>query len=156
MILDLVAHASHYHALHPRIGEAFAWLADSGHRHLPTGRHVIAGEALFVMIDEGTTNEAATRRFETHRRYADIQVNLSGGERIDWIPGEFLDVEDDFAPDGDIAFHREPAHRPTSLLLMPGSFAIFWPGEAHKPVLHPFSQAVAYRKLVFKVDVGPA
>ncbi len=151
MLLDLVSHADHYLGLHPLFPTAFAWLADPTHRHLATGKHPIRGDDLFVMLDEGTTSDPATRRFESHRTYLDIQVNLAGGERMDWIPTEFLTVEDDFASDGDIAFYGEPAHRPTSLLVMPGSFAVFFPGEGHKPVLHPFGQVVGYRKAVFKV-----
>ena len=151
MLLDLVTNADRYSCLHPRFAEAFAWLAEPTHRHLPEGKYPIVDDELFVMIDEGMTRDPVERRFESHRVHIDIQINLLGGERIEWIPGEFVAVEDDFKPNGDIAFHREPSHRATSLLLMPGSFAIFFPGEAHKPILNPFCQVVPYRKVVFKV-----
>ena len=149
MIQDTLVNAARYHGLHPRFAAAFAWLATN--REITDGRHPINGDDLFAIVESGKTWDAAVRRFESHRTYIDIQVNLAGGEIMEWLPVAGLTVEDDFQPDGDIAFYRAPTIAPTRLHVQPDEFAIFYPSDAHKPVCHPPSGPTTYRKVVFKV-----
>lgn len=150
MIQDTLANAGRYSALHPLFAEAFAWL--DAHRDAADGKYVIRGEDLYVIVETAGTHDPATRRFESHRRYLDIQVNLAGGEVMEWLPVADLVVEDDFQPDGDIAFYRTPTIAPTRLHVRPGEFTIFHFSDGHKPVCHLPSGPVTYRKAVFKVD----
>lgn len=139
-----------YVGLHPLFAVAFAWLAM--HRDTADGKHTIRGDDLFVIVETANTHDPVTRRFEAHRRYIDIQVNVSGGEVMEWLPVKDLIVEDDFQPDGDIAFFQATTIAPTRLHVRPDEFAIFYPSDAHKPVCHPPDGPTTYRKFVFKVD----
>lgn len=150
MIHDSVSHAERYSGLHPLFGVAFTWLM--AHRDAADGKHVIRGDDLFVIVETADTHDPVTRRFEAHRRYIDIQVNLAGGEVMEWLPAADLSVEDDFQPEGDIAFFHPPTIAPTRLHVRPDEFAIFFSSDAHKPVCHPPSGPTTYRKFVFKVD----
>jgi biofilm protein TabA len=152
VILAPLVDQARYAGLHRLFPRAFAWCADPANPARADGRYELA-PGLAVIVESGETRPRATRRFESHRRNIDIQVGLSGPEIIEWTPVAGLRVEDDFAPDGDIAFYAEPGRPVTPLLVQPGHFAIFWPEDAHKPVLHPAGVAVPYRKLVFKVAV---
>lgn len=149
MIQDSLANAARYAPLHPLFPAAFAWLA--ANRGIADGRHPIQGEDLFAIVETGSTFDPAVRRFESHRTYIDIQVNLAGGEVMEWLPVAGLAVEDDFQPGGDIAFYRTPTTAPTRLHVKADEFTIFWPSDAHKPVCHPPTGPTAYRKVVFKV-----
>ena len=149
MIQDSLSQAHLYAGLHPLFPVAFAWLA--ANPDIPDGRHAIRGEDLFVIAETGPTFDAALRRFESHRTYIDIQVNLAGGELMEWLPVAGLTIADDFQPDGDIAFYAHPSAKPSRLHVAPGQFTVFWPADAHKPVCHPPSGPTTYRKLVFKV-----
>jgi biofilm protein TabA len=153
MILAALAHSARYAGLHPRFGAAFAWCASSA-AAAADGRYQLAGEQLLVIVESGTTVASAHKRFESHRRYIDIQVNLAGGEIMEWLPTAGLAVEDDFAADGDVRFYAQPQRPPTRLLVEPGHFAIFYPEDAHKPCCHPGAHPVPYRKLVFKVELA--
>ena len=84
MIQDSLSQAHLYAGLHPLFPVAFAWLA--ANPDIPDGRHAIRGEDLFVIAETGPTFDAALRRFESHRIYIDIQVNLAGGELMEWLP----------------------------------------------------------------------
>jgi biofilm protein TabA len=152
MIQDSLTQAPRYAGLHPLFPTAFAWLA--AHPTIADGRHAIRGEDLFVIAETGPTFDAAVRRFESHRTYIDIQVNLAGGEIMEWLPVAGLTTADDFQPDGDIAFYAPPVGAPSRLHVMPGQFTVFWPADAHKPVCHPPSGPTTYRKLVFKVRLA--
>lgn len=152
MIHDSLSQVERYVGLHPLFGVAFTWLMT--HREAADGKHVIRGDDLFVIVETAATHDPVTRRFEAHRRYIDIQVNLAGGEVMEWLPTADLRVEDDFQPEGDIAFFHPPTIAPTRLHVRPNEFAIFFPSDAHKPVCHPPSGPTTYRKFVFKVDIN--
>ena len=67
--------------------------------------------------------------FEYHRRYADLQIDLTGSEHLGWASegteqGEF-DEENDFG------LRTGPEH--SGMTLGGGRFAVFFPGELHKP-----------------------
>jgi YhcH/YjgK/YiaL family protein len=151
MIQDLLADAARYHALHPRLPTAFAWLATQDWSRIADGRHEIAGEDIFAIVEAGQTADPATRRFESHRRYLDIQVPISGGERMGWCPFPQTPVGEQAGPD--IWFHPEPAD-PRWLTVLPGSFVIFVPPEAHKPVCRLGEAGAPFRKCVVKVAWG--
>jgi biofilm protein TabA len=153
MIHDTLANAKRYQHLHPLFPLAFAWCLQPEHLAKPDGRYPIQGDDLFVIVESGPTIVAQHKRFESHRRYIDIQINLKGPEIMEWMPRAALTVGEDFKPDNDICFYQQPADLPTRLMVRPQEFAIFWPEDAHKPCCNPGDASVSYRKLVFKVAV---
>jgi YhcH/YjgK/YiaL family protein len=154
MIQDSLDNAARYAGLHPLFARAFAWLAEARNLALADGRYEVVGEDLYVMVMTGETGAAAEKRFESHRRYIDIQVNLAGGEIMEWTPVRDLAVADDFRPDNDVRFHQAPHQAPTRLMVNPREFAVFWPEDAHKPCCQPGDRPTPYRKMVFKVAVA--
>ncbi len=152
MILTPLADAGRYAGLHPLFARAFAWCADPVNLRTPPGTHVIVPDGLTVIVDEGRTRDDIGARLESHRANIDIQLNLSGGEAMEWAPRAGLTLDQDFAPDGDIAFWRQPPHA-VRFVVAPGHAAIFWPEDAHKPILHAAATTAAYRKMVFKVRI---
>jgi YhcH/YjgK/YiaL family protein len=133
MILDTLACAGRYVALHPRFARAFTFLAGTDLESLPTGRHEIDGDAMFVIIDrkDGRGHDGA--RLEAHRRYIDIQYTLRGEEEIGWTPlTGCAGADGAFDTDRDIVFFRD---LPSAWLRLPrGTFAIFFPEDAHAPL----------------------
>jgi YhcH/YjgK/YiaL family protein len=133
MILDVLTEAGRYTSLHPAFARAFAFLASTDLASLPEGRTDIDGDRLFVILDrkDGRGHDAA--RLEAHRRYIDIQLTLSGAEEIGWTP-----LASCTAPDGtfddskDVGFFIGTPS--TWLRVAPGSFAIFFPQDAHAPL----------------------
>lgn len=152
MISCHLADSGRFATLHPLFARAFALAADPELRAREAGIHQLGG-GLSVNIDVGETGPADQRRFESHRRHIDIQLVLQGPERMQWVRVPDLRLEQDFAPDGDIAFYHPPARIPVELVLGPDELAIFWPEDGHRPCCHPGATAVAFRKLVFKVPV---
>jgi YhcH/YjgK/YiaL family protein len=133
MILDTLGCVERYAALHRHFGRAFRFLAETDLESLPTGRTDILGDELFVIIDrkDGRGREGA--RLEAHRRYIDIQFTVRGEELIGWTPFEACaSAEADFDGSRDIVFFRD---LPSAWLRVPrGTFAIFFPEDAHAPL----------------------
>ena len=133
MVLDTLGRAERYAGLHPRFADAFEYLAHTDLAALPTGRTDIDGDRLFVILDrkDGRGREGA--RLEAHRRYIDIQFTIGGDEEIGWTPLAACTAADaPFDETKDIVFFSDA---PASWVRVPrGSFAIFFPEDAHAPL----------------------
>lgn len=131
MIHDIVPNISLYRGLDARLVRGLEML-HSFETGAPIGRREIEGEALFALVQTYETTPSAQKRFEAHRRYADIQYVVSGEERILHAPTARLTVVEAYDPEKEVMFLSDPP-RATEIVLTAGAFAIFWPGDAHKP-----------------------
>lgn len=133
MVIDVLGEAARYAHLHPAFARAFTFLREADLSSLTPGRHDIDGDAIYVSIDhvDGRGREGA--RLESHRAHIDIQLTFSGDEHIGWKPrGSCQTPDGAFDESRDVGFYRD---RPdTWLVLPPGTFAIFFPEDAHAPL----------------------
>ena len=130
--------------------EALAWL-----RALPPGIepgiHPLCGEAMFANVHGYATKPRAACRYESHRRYIDLQFGLAGGEWIEWHPTADLRPTDAYDPVKDVIHWAAPSEPDGRVRLGPRHFAIFFPEDGHMPKV---ASAPADRvdKLVIKID----
>jgi biofilm protein TabA len=113
----------------------------------PLGKTEIDGLTLFCLVSEELTESAADRRGEFHQQYLDIQLLLRGEEWIGVGPHAYVNAGADH-PHPDLWFVDD--EQTSYLALQPGDFAIFWPGELHRPLCTP-NQPAQVKKLVVKV-----
>ncbi|WP_035051432.1 YhcH/YjgK/YiaL family protein [Andreprevotia chitinilytica] len=122
---------------------------------MPAGRYRFeelgaASDKLFFMIQEMETRPASDKRPEAHREHADIQLLLVGEERYGVaLPGADREVVEDRRDTHDIAFFATPA-REVFVDLQPGMFAVFFPGELHRPCCC-VNEPTRIRKAVVKI-----
>lgn len=134
---------------HEGVRKAVAWAREHDLETLECGRHDIDGDALFVNVAEYTSKPFEECKFEAHRRYIDVQIVVSGAERIDsqsiakCTCGEYNGEADFMVAEGDAA---------TQCILQPGSFAAYFPEDAHKPGI-AIGCPAHIKKAVFKVLV---
>ena len=147
MILDTLENAGRYDAMHTGFSKAFAWLKKQDVSKLPTGRKDIDGDRLYVNVIREAGRGQARAKFETHRRYIDIQVMTTGSDVMGWRhagPG-LAGLGYDSAKD--LEFYT---NRPELWVPVPeGHFAIFFPEDAHAPM----AGTEAMVKVVIKVAV---
>ncbi|MGB7803323.1 N-acetylneuraminate anomerase [Buttiauxella sp.] len=116
---------------------------------LAAGRHEIDGDVIFMNVMTFETAEPQSKRYEQHREYLDIQLLLSGQERIDFGPKGAAIEPDTYHEDDDYLLCDTVTPCQT-LHMLPGMFAIFLPGEPHKPgCISDSSQTIS--KVVIKV-----
>ncbi len=90
---------------------------------------------------------------EAHRAYVDLQYYVAGGEIIDWYPLEALVPTTDHDEEGDFRLFACPAHLPLPLLMRAGTFALFFPQDAHVPMVADGVHS-SYCMIVFKIRCG--
>lgn len=140
MVLDRLNCWRRYALLHAGFPAAFAALSEAHLADLPPGKHSIDGDRLYLIAGHDTGRGRGGARLEAHRRYIDIQLTVAGQEEIGWLPlaecgtASASAIKADLPYDAgrDIAFYS--ARPETWLALPPGSFAIFFPEDAHAPL----------------------
>lgn len=118
--------------LHPVLQQALTLAVAANPQEKTPGRYELQGDNIFMNVMQFATQSPEQKKAELHREYIDIQVLLSGEERI--LFGmtdsarqcEEMHVEDDYQLCSQIADEH-------AMVLKPGRFVIFMPGEPHKP-----------------------
>jgi YhcH/YjgK/YiaL family protein len=147
MIIDTIANARQYAGLGERIARALSLLAGEDFRGRDPGRHDVDGTVLYYMVQSYTTKPREEGRWESHRKYIDVQFVAEGVERIGWAPAASLEVAQPYDASKDAALH---AGEGDFLTVKTGTFAIFWPEEAHMPGIAAGAPAQV-RKVVVKI-----
>lgn len=90
------------------------------------------GQGVVAHIQHYTTSPARELKFETHKKFFDVQYMVSGIEMFGLADITDLEPEGEYILSNDIAYYKEPSYS-GSILLREGDFIIVGPEEAHKP-----------------------
>ena len=148
MILSNLQNTERIEQLHPLFKEAFDYIKSHDLLHTECGRIDLKGDDLFINNVNPTLIPENKQVLELHRDYIDIQILLEGKERIGWKAIEDLKEEvQAYDKEKECALYSD---RPTTFIdLKPGEFAIFFPEDAHAPVIGEGK----VRKLIAKVKI---
>jgi biofilm protein TabA len=150
MIFDDLRHAHRYASLHPAFATAFAYL-EAFDGKTPDGSHALAlGCEARVMSYR--TEAAETRRWESHRRFIDIQFVVSGRERMQVAEVGSLHDATTYDAANDVSFYSAAATGASELRVGVGEFTIFFPHDGHRPGI-ALGAPADIRKIVIKVPV---
>ena len=134
MICDTLEHLNRYRGFHENLDTAIDYLTAYcvGHTlaDLPLGRTEVDGENVFIHVMEADLKPGEGANPEYHRRYADLQIDITGGEGWGYTnkPGEEVGeytVDCGFQDSASVV----------SGALGEGRFVLFFPTELHKPGL---------------------
>jgi YhcH/YjgK/YiaL family protein len=150
MIADTLARSARYVALHPAFSAAFEFLARTDLLSLAPGRHALDGERVYVSVDHRDGRGRHGARTEAHRRCIDIQLTLEGHEEIGWLPLDGCRLPaGPYDREKDITFFSD---RPDTWIHVPaGTFAIFFPEDAHAPL----GGVGLLKKAIVKIALDP-
>jgi biofilm protein TabA len=148
MIIDVLENLHRYVGLNKRFEKAVAFLLLLNLKQLPIGRYDIDGEWVYAIVDKEQGHRKEDEQLEIHEKYIDIQLVLEGIDEMGWKPRsscEFPSCEYDQA--SDIQFFKDEPN--TWLRVKSGTFAIFFPEDAHMPMI----SSDIIHKVVVKVAV---
>lgn len=149
MIIDTIANAPKYFAVHPLFKQAFEYINGTDLAAAPDGKSDIA-EGLKAIFSNapGKTRETSLAKFECHDQNIDIQLCISGVETIGWKPrASCITPNGDYNAEKDVRFYSD---EPDMFFdLSGGQFAIFFPEDVHAPMIGEGN----IKKLVIKVKL---
>ena len=145
MIVDKLTNFSSYAHLGPHFETAAKFVKENDLSKLPLGRTEVDGENVFINVFENIYDRP-DMFWETHKKYADVQIVLAGSERFGWgSEVTFGEIQGDLIPCGDV--------KGFDFVLTEGQFTIFLPLEPHSPG-NPAGEPAPCRKAVIKVLVN--
>ena len=146
MIVDKLENIDKYSQIPPH-ARAFI-------KNLPQdcGKYILANED-FANIEEYETKPHDQCFFETHKKYADVQLLLSGKERIDYTDLFGLDVKNFYNEERDIAFWFNSKKESVTTYLDGTNFVLLMPNEAHRPQMRYSEDAEKVKKVVVKIKI---
>lgn len=149
MILDTLGNFPRYFSLHGQFRKAFEFLSERDLSSFPVGRIGIDGDRVYAIVSDGPGRSRHKGQLETHARYIDIQYVVSGIDEMGWKPAsECRQPAVPYDPEKDVAFYTD---EPDAWIdVRPGSFAVFFPEDAHLPLVSEED----IRKVVVKVAVA--
>ena len=90
--VDVQEFARQYHANKKYWDEAFAFLKNNDLTKLAPGKYPIDGDNVYASITEDSTKDYDKSKWESHRKYIDLQYVISGEEKIGVAPVANLKV----------------------------------------------------------------
>ena len=150
MIVDRIENLKLYIPYNEKLRVVCDYLEHTDIYALEAGRHEV-GEGVYVMVNAFTPKDPAAARWETHRKYIDLQYLIEGDEAMGYLP--LCEVEE--AEYDEVKDVSHPAPRAGAKMsvasLETGCFAFLEPRDAHRPSAKLHAEAA--KKLIFKIPV---
>ena len=129
--------------------EAFQYLKNTDLRALPVSdKHELDGKHILVAVSEYTTRDKSETRYESHRKYIDIQHIIKGEELIGLTTQDKAKITIPYSEEKDIAFYQFEGGK--YLKATPENFMIFFPKDLHRPMLK-VNENARVKKIVIKI-----
>lgn len=152
MIFDSMERIARYAEM-PHFWEITKFLASNDMCSMADGEYPILESKVKARVFSYMTRPSTELDFEIHKGHMDVQIILEGVEyMLVANPDQLTQVETPAIPmSGDWTFFSARGDT-SSFVVERGSFAVFYPGEAHKPncMIH---RPVSVKKLIFKVKM---
>ncbi len=148
MILDTLGNAFRYVHLNHRFPLALKFMRETNLAELSTGRHMIDGDRVYASVSRGAGRRKEDCLLEAHFDYIDIQVVLAGVEEMGWKSRSLCEQPaGEYDRKKDMQFFKDSPD--TWFTVQPGQFVIFFPEDAHMPMIAPHE----IHKVVIKVVI---
>ncbi|WP_165958102.1 YhcH/YjgK/YiaL family protein [Segetibacter sp. 3557_3] len=143
--------ARQYHLNRAVWDKAFAFLSQQNLQTLAKGRHPIDGDLVYASVTVDSSKNFEKTSWESHQNYIDVQCIITGVEKMGVVPVREATVTKPYDQKRDVANYSATGKIYTG---EPGTFFIFFPGDAHRPNITPGGNKPV-RKVVIKVKAVP-
>ncbi len=112
-------------------------------------------EKTYVNIETYSTKSVFSAKYEYHKKFIDIQLLLSGEEKIYYKPVNDITKPQPFNEEKDIGFFDELIDYKTAdfVKLDCSNFMLIFPHEAHAPQIESENTPIRVKKAVVKLPV---
>jgi YhcH/YjgK/YiaL family protein len=152
MIFDTLNNLPKYINI-PKIEMILDYLKQTDVFSLDTGDKDIDGKDLYVKVLRYFPKPAEENKFESHEKYADIQVIFKGIEKMQTTNKNNLQKIEGYKERSDLEFFNAE-NDISDILVGEGECVVFFPGDVHKPGCFYKELKEPVLKLVFKIRMG--
>jgi len=133
MVVDTLENLEKYASLNPLFAQAIEYLKSTDLNAIEAGNKVeLKGKDLVVNFAQTKPKTKEEAKLETHNKFIDIQIPLSGVEVMGYTPGkDCVPADAAYNAEKDITFFEGLAE--SYIAVKPGMFAIFFPQDGHAP-----------------------
>ena len=147
MIIDQLENSRLYASINVRLAVALSYIQNYDLASLDIGCHPFAEGDIFALVSEYETKMPDDTKWEAHKKYIDIQLLISGEEKIGVASPNGMIVNQPYSTEKDIEFYDGKGDY---VILRPGNFAVLFPSDAHLPGV-AVQDSVKVKKVVIKV-----
>lgn len=147
MILDYAKNFDRYKHCGGFFSKVTDFLRDNDLAALPPQKYDL-GDSCYVTVMEYSTKETAEYKFESHKKYIDVQYIISGREKILWQNIELGKANGEYNPDKDCAFWSVDGF--ITLNVSSGMLCALYPEDLHCPSIADGASSKV-KKAVFKI-----
>ncbi len=149
MIYDRLQNSKLYYGINQRIDTALDFLQNNDLAKVEPGRYELDGDNIYYLVQEYQSKQPEAAKWESHQKYLDIQYVLSGTEQIGYAHINDMEVTQDALEAKDCLYY---AGEGSMILAKPGTFAVFFPEDVHRPGVM-VGQSEPIKKVVVKIKL---
>jgi biofilm protein TabA len=127
--------------------KVFAFLGDSKLATMAPGKYPIDGDNAYAIISTGPPKKMEDVKWESHKKYIDLQYVISGKVKLGMAPVAKATVTEPYSESRDAANYNVDGKYLTAT---PREFFLFFPQDAHRPDIK-VGGADSLKKLVIKI-----
>lgn len=147
MVIDKLENLEKYVSLNPLFAQAVEFLKSTDLLAHEAGKVTLKEGELIVNFAQARPKAKEEAKIETHDKFIDIQIPLTGVELMGYTPRAELSQEA-YNAEKDITFYKGEAK--DYFQVTPGMFAIFFPQDGHAPAI----TSKEIKKVIVKVLVS--
>lgn len=134
------------------IREAIRYCREADVSAMGESKFLLKGEDMIVLICDRVTGAAEEKLPEVHRRYAELQYVAEGAEYMGYYPdrGDNELLQDCLMEKDTLYYKENPEAGETMLLMTPGTYAVFFPEDVHRPFCQ-VKEPSRIKKIVIKI-----
>ncbi len=149
MVFDSIKNVENYSNLNERIKKALKYITENDFTKMENGRVDIDGDNVFAVIQSYETKPIEKGRWEAHKKYIDVQFVADGYEKMGYTHIDNTAEDEPYIEENDLHWLKGEG---SFIEAKKGSFAIFYPQDAHMPAI-AVDNPVPVKKVVVKVLV---
>ena len=153
MIADKLSSLEKYKSVIPFYGEIADFLKKNDLWTMENGKYEINGDNVYVSVQEYETQKETEKKWESHKKYMDIQIVIQGTECIGHSLIDNLKVAGPYQEEKDVLFYQDSSKMHTTIVLKDDDFCVFYCDDGHKPGYY-LDRPGKVKKAVIKVRVN--
>jgi YrbI family 3-deoxy-D-manno-octulosonate 8-phosphate phosphatase/YhcH/YjgK/YiaL family protein len=133
------------------VENAISYLKGLNIENIPVGEKIDVNEKFFYSVQVYETKPENECKLESHRKYVDVQLMISGEEAIDIADISRLTIKKQYDSEIDVMFWNVP-ERMVRTTLTDGDYIVLYPENAHRGAVS-VDKKVKVIKLVGKIKI---